>query len=75
MTAKNAKNTENPHPAADSTGLLSLRQTLAGLRYIAGSPAQKWGGFHPRAVLTAKAALYHIARIKTNRGQARREKI
>ncbi len=33
---------------------------LDGLRYIADSPAQEHGGFHPNAVQTAKLAILHI---------------
>lgn len=34
-----------------------------GLRYIASSPPQEHGGFHPEAVSIAKAALRLIAKL------------
>ena len=36
----------------------------SGLRYIANSPSEDFGGFHPETVRTAKAALRLIARLK-----------
>ena len=35
-----------------------------GLRYIAQSPAREFGGFHPEAVETAKAALRLIGKLR-----------
>jgi hypothetical protein len=33
------------------------QEIIDGLKYIADSPAKKYGGFHPNAVSVAKAAL------------------
>ncbi|MFA5135701.1 MAG: hypothetical protein WC505_08020 [Patescibacteria group bacterium] len=43
-----------------------LTHTIAGLRYIASSPPQEGGGFHANAIMTAKSALHHIARLRKN---------
>jgi len=32
-------------------------ELIEGLEYISGSPAPEWGGFHPKTVAIAKAAL------------------
>jgi len=40
---------------------------LAELKYIADSPAQEHGGFHPRVVAAAQGALAEIGRLKTER--------
>ena len=40
--------------------LLTRKQTISGLKYIAGSPTQEYGGFHPHTVLIAKSALKTI---------------
>ncbi len=42
------------------------RKTKAeiGLQYIADSPAREHGGFHPKAVKTAKAALRLIRQLR-----------
>ena len=37
---------------------------LRGLRYIAESPAREFGGFHPEATKTAKAAIEEIERLR-----------
>jgi len=42
----------------------TMRETIRGLKYIAASPPPESGGFHPQTVLTAQAALYHIARLR-----------
>ncbi len=43
--------------------LLTLRQTLKNLRYIAESPEQKYGGFHEQTILCAKSAIHHIKKL------------
>ncbi len=47
--------------------LLTLRQTIKSLRYIAESPTQEYGGFHEHTILCAKSAIHHIKRLKANR--------
>lgn len=43
--------------------LLNRRDTLAGLRYIAKSPARKHGGFHRMTILIAKSALHYLGKL------------
>ena len=40
--------------------LLNRKQTVSALRYIADSPPQKYGGFHPQTILIAQSALKTI---------------
>ncbi len=42
------------------TKLLTLRQTLVILRYIAKSPPKEHGGFDEQTIQCAKSAIYHI---------------
>lgn len=44
--------------------MLSEQEVINQLRYIADSPSQKYGGFHPNAVKAAKDAIAYIAQQK-----------
>ena len=50
---------------------LNLRETLVGLNYIGDvdQPEHKHGGFHDYAILTARSALRHIARLRERAGK------
>ena len=50
--------------AKQAQKLLTLRQTLASLRYIAESPSHENGGFHEQAILCAKSAIHHIKKLR-----------
>lgn len=43
---------------------MTLKSTLAGLRYIANSPPRKHGGIHQQTIDIAKAALKHLLKRK-----------
>ncbi len=47
--------------------LLSLKDTVANLKYIAESPPPKYGGFKYLTILVAKSALHHIKILKVKR--------
>ena len=62
-TLTDASNTPDSRVGSDGGfGPLSSADIIAGLEYIALSPAQEHGGFHPNAVRTAQAALGEICR-------------
>lgn len=42
--------------------VLSLKDTIEGLKYIADSPPREYGGFHENAVQAAKSALHYLTR-------------
>lgn len=44
---------------------------MSGLAYIADSPPQKYGGFHPNAIATAKEALAEIRRLRSDLRRAK----
>lgn len=39
---------------------MNLEKTISAMKYIANSPAHKYGGFDPQTVLAAKAAVCYL---------------
>lgn len=50
-------------PLQDAPELDEINNVINGLQYIADSPSQEYGGFHPDAIETAKSALKIIKAI------------
>ena len=44
----------------------SLNRTIDGLKYIAESPIEEYGGFHSNTVAIAKSALHHLREENVN---------